>query len=464
MMARGSKARATGSARSLPRGPHLLSREQVAANQRMRIMKAMVDVVGERGYGATTVADLTGAAGVSRKAFYQHFTNKDECFLATYDAIVQDGFDRVASASRGPGKLRQQLGSGLDVLFELAIDHAPMQRLVLIEVAALGPAGIERRERLVGSYEALLRENLGVAPRPGPIRNPLLRAIVGGFLRLLYTHVQRRAQQRLPELIPDLVRWSFSYLPPPEAMNAIADPRPLRPRSDLVGGRAPGSLSPWSTSSRGRSGYRTPNVSRSFLVHSQRERVLDAIAQLSAEQGYGHIKVDDIVERAAVSLQAFYEHFADKEDAFLVAYEVGHGKSRAIVERAYDAAPDWPHGVAAGITALLEFLASEPAFAHMALLDALIATPRTAERSNRGVRDYVELLLTGFEQAPEAQRPPDLTIEAVAGGLFELCLTYALQHHVSELAELAPRAIYLALAPFIGTEKAWQVASEPSLE
>src|SRR6202011_2084423 len=123
--------------------------------------------------------------------------------------------------------------------------------------------------------------------------------------------------------------------------------------------------------------------------------------------------LEDLAQRASVSLQAFYEHFADKEGAFLVAYEAGHGKSLALVERAHDAAPDWPSAVRAGITALLEFLASEPAFAHMALVDALIATPRTAERANKGIVRYGQLLAPGFEETPTENGPPELTIEPV---------------------------------------------------
>jgi AcrR family transcriptional regulator len=195
-------------------------------------------------------------------------------------------------------------------------------------------------------------------------------------------------------------------------------------------------------------------------VHSQRERILDAVAQLSAESGYANMTVNAIADRAAVSLQAFYEHFADKEDAFLVAYEIGHSKSLALVERAHDAAPNWPSAVRAGITTLLGFLATEPTFSHMALVDALIATPRTADRANKGIVQYLELLAPGFDEAPDASKPPAVTLEAIAGGIFELCLTYTAQGHIGELTELAPWVIYFALAPFVGTETAGRVACE----
>ena len=446
----------------LPRGPHSLSREQVAANQRERVMGAMIELVGEQGFAATTVAQVIGRAGVSRKAFYEGFADKEECFLATYDMIVEEGFARVAGAASEAGGLQDELGFGLGALFQRANEQPGVERLVLVEIAALGPVGIARRETLIGSYEAMLRENLGASPRPGIIPNPLLRAVVGGYLKVLYSRVQGGAQRQLPALVPDLVRWSFSYYPLPSAMDAIRELRPLTGSASLAGGRAPGTLSPWSTSSRTRAASRrTPSVSRSFLVHSQRERILDAVVQLTAERGFANVKLEDIAERAAVSLQAFYEHFADKEDAFLVAYEVGHGKGRAIVERVHDAAPDWPHAVRAGVSALLEFLASEPAFAHAALVDALIATPRTAERSNKGIVRYAELLTPGFEEAPDGGKPPEVTIEAIAGGIFELCLAYTVQGHADRLTELAPWVTYLALAPFVGPERAGLVAAEP---
>jgi AcrR family transcriptional regulator len=460
MASAGKRAQDHAPESRLPRGTHSLSREEVAANQRARLMSAMTELVGEHGYGATTVAQVIAHAGVSRKAFYQHFANKQACFLATYDMIVAEGVERVAGAAREAGDLQEELGFGLDALFQRAIDSSSVQRLVLMEVAAVGPAGIGRREQLISSYEGMLRERLGAAPRPGVIPNPLLRAVVGGFLRVLYTRVQGGAQKQLPALIPDLVRWSFSYYPLPDALGEIGELRPIGSPTGVVGGRAPGSLSPWSTSSRRRAANRrTPSVSRSFLVHSQRERILDAVAQLSAEKGYANVTLEDIAERAAVSLQAFYEHFADKEDAFLVAYEVGHGKGLALVESVHDAAPDWPRAVRGGIVALLEFLASEPAFAQMALVDALIATPRTAERSNRGTVRYAELLAPGFDEALGGSEPPPMTSEAIAGGIFELCLAYTVQGHVAKLTELAPWMTYFALAPFVGPEEAGHVAA-----
>jgi AcrR family transcriptional regulator len=199
------------------------------------------------------------------------------------------------------------------------------------------------------------------------------------------------------------------------------------------------------------------NPSRSYVVHNQRERILDAVARLAASRGYAHVTVEDITEEAAISLNAFYEHFENKDDAFVVAYEVGHAKCLAYVEAAYAAHDEWHRSVHAGIAALLEFLAIEPAFARIALVDVLTATPRTAERSSLGVSAFAQLLVAGLGE--DDRKPSSVIVDAIAGGIFELCLDHAIRGRTAQLPELAPVATFLALAPFVGAEDAARVAA-----
>ncbi|HEV3320076.1 MAG TPA: TetR/AcrR family transcriptional regulator [Solirubrobacteraceae bacterium] len=432
----------------------------MTASQRERLISAMGELVGENGYASTTVAKVTARAGVSRKAFYQHFANKQGCFLAAYDTIAAEGRSEVSRAYEAAANPAKGAESAIANLFERAVENPGGVRVALVEAGAIGQAGIERRERLMSEYEGLLRDMLRLPAGPGTVPNPVLRGIVGGLNGVLNAHVRSGRVEQLRELIPDLVGWATSYNPPPPSMLRLltqsTNGHALPP--GLVGGRAPGTLAldAPATAGGGRRGLARGKhgVSRSLVVHSQRERILDAVANLAAKDGYASLTVEGIVERAAVSLQAFYEHFTGKEDAFLVAYELGHAKSLSIVERAYAAQPDWRLGVREGISALFDFLASEPAFAHLALVDALTATRRTAERAIDGAAAYAEMLIPGAEQATDLVLPPAVTIEAIAGGLFELCLTYVLQGHTERLSELLPRATYFALAPFIGPEQA----------
>jgi AcrR family transcriptional regulator len=203
------------------------------------------------------------------------------------------------------------------------------------------------------------------------------------------------------------------------------------------------------------------NVLRSFAMHSQRERIVDAVANLTAAGGYADLTVEKIASEAAMSLQTFYEHFKSKEEAFLFTYEVGHAHGLALVERAYATQSDWPNGVKATIGALLAYLGSEPAFAHLALLHMLIATPRTAERANAGITEYLSVLEPGFEETSEHRKPPAITIEAIGGGLFELMYQCVMRDRVHEMASMTKHATYVALAPFIGPKEAARVACEP---
>ena len=72
----------------LPRGRHAAPRAVVRETQRARMLDAMVHAVADKGYARVTVADVIEGAGVSRKTFYEQFTNKEDCFLAAYDAGV----------------------------------------------------------------------------------------------------------------------------------------------------------------------------------------------------------------------------------------------------------------------------------------------------------------------------------------------------------------------------------------
>ncbi len=281
--------------------------------------------------------------------------------------------------------------------------------------------------------------------------------IVGAILRVLYARARRGERVRRPrrgellELAPEVAVCASSYRSDSGSGPSRAK---VEQQSDRppVGGRAPGTLSLSSRAIERRGLPRGEgNVSRSFVVHNQRERILDALANLAAAKGYGTCTIPEIVQEAAVSVQAFYEHFSGKEDAFLVAYELGHRKALAIVERAYEAQDDWPAAIRAGIEALFAFLASEPAYAHLALIDALTASAKSAVVAHDGMKSYMGMLEPGLELNLNGDRPTSVAVEATAGALLELCFVYVASERARELPGLATFAEEIALRPFVGT-------------
>lgn len=424
--------------------------KQAGDDPRTRMIDAMLTSVGEQGYGGTVVADVVARAVASRKTFYEHFEDKESCFLAASDEVAVEWTERVGRAGDGADDPQGVVHAVTTEMFTLGSERPAALRAVAVELTAAGDGGMARRERLLDGLARPLREAFG-SESPGS--QLVARAIVGSVLRVLYARARRGEGVRRPRrsdlavLAPAVAAWAVEYMDMPDGLD-------LLPADDAAvgvpfGGRAPGTLS---LSSRGIERRGLPrgegNVSRSFVVHNQRERILDALANLSAAKGYGATTIPEIVHEAAVSVQAFYEHFSGKDDAFLVAYEVGHRKSLAIVERAYESQPAWTDAVRAGVRALLEFLASEPSYAHLALIDALTANAKAAAMAHDGMRAYSGML------APELDTPLDgslhkpVAVEATACALLELCFVHVAQQQARELPRLANVASELALRPF----------------
>jgi AcrR family transcriptional regulator len=450
-----SPGESTVSRRGLPRGPQALPRETVAAHQRERLFAAMVEAVNERGFVATTISDLVTRAGISRRSFYEHFANKDECLLATYDAIVDGLGQRLVRTYDPTQSWLKRLEGVIRALFEEISARPDAARLICVEIGASGPAGMQRWAAGSTEFERFISRGFERAPGPGSIPDPVARAIVGALRMIVYSRVRRERSGKalkadLMKLVPDLMNWIASYYPSPPSLPQR--PRPKRVRS-LTGGRAPGSLAPPSPVGNRGLPRGEHNLPRGFVWFNQHERIFDAIANLTATKGYPALGLEDIAAEAAVSLQTFYTHFENKEEAFLATYEVGHARAMAAVNRSLTSQKNLIDGVRAGVLALLEFLASEPAYAHLACVDILIAYPHVAGRVEEANLGYTDLLDLGLG-AEQPRGRGSLVREAVLGGVFELLHDYILRGRAERLPELTDHLSYIALTPFIGAEKA----------
>ncbi len=417
------------------------------------MVKAMLASIGEQGYATTVVSDVIARAVASRKTFYEHFEDKHACFFATSDEVAAEWVARVERAEDGPEDGREAIDALVNELFALALESPAALRVLAVELTAAGPAGIERRERTLYRLAQPLRQALGEDSQEVDL---LARSIVGAILRILYSRARRGPGVRRPRrnellaLAPAVGAWASCYLGERSATLL----RPSRGNAEAmlpVGGRAPGTLSLGSRAIERRGLPRGEgNVSRSFVVHNQRERILDALANLSAVKGFAATTIPEIVQEAAVSVQAFYEHFSGKEDVFLVTYELGHRKALAIAERAYESQEEWPEAVRAAIAVLLEFLASEPAYAHLAIIDALTASPKAAAVAHEATNAYAGMLQPGLQSSVGDAHPGAITVEATAGALLELCFVYVAGERTRELPTLIEFAGEIALRPFAG--------------
>ena len=144
--------------RPLPRGPHRLAREEVAASQRGRLLDAMAHAVATRVYGAATVADVIERAGVSRKTFYEHFRDKEDCFLAAYDLGAQVLLQALREAVEGVDGALERVRASVRAYLEILAAEPAFARTFVIEVGAAGPRALERRRQVLREFAALTRE------------------------------------------------------------------------------------------------------------------------------------------------------------------------------------------------------------------------------------------------------------------------------------------------------------------
>ncbi len=382
--------------RGLPRGPQALPREEVAAHQRERLFEALLLLVNERGFAGVTISKLVRSAGISRRSFYEHFENKEQCLLAAFDDSVELLTRRIAEGFDPGEGWNGQIEGIVRALFDATAERPQAARLVCVEVSAAGPLGVERWAQGAARLEGVLEAMFEQAPGPGTIPEPVAKAVVGALRKILYARVLsakpgRGLRTELNRALPGLVGWIAGYYPTPPGVPH----RPRRRRLSLPAhGRAPGSLVSLSGAGaralpRGLPGGEH-NLPRSFVEHNQRERIFDAIANLTAARGYPAVGLEDIAAEAAISLRTFYGHFESKEEAFIATYELGHARAVAVCVEAFAAQPSWPEGVHAGVRTLLEFLAAEPAYAHMACMDVATAFPELTERVQRANAAYAE--------------------------------------------------------------------------
>ncbi len=409
----------------LPPGPGT-PRDIVRANQRERLYGAMVAAVDRKGYEATTVADLVELSGVSRSDFYEHFANKEECYLATFDAVDALMTAQVREVWEGSDRWDERLRRSFERFIDLVVDQPAAARMCFVELYVVGPAAAALQEERLARYVRTVRQISSESPERADLPPAVIRGILGGLRRVIHARLRRGEEAELPALVPDLWQWALSYRTPPQ---------PLRPRR-------------MRTLPDGRSRY-VPN--------DQAERLFSALATTVAEKGYAKVTVAEVVSEASTSLSTFYANFDNKQEAFLAAFDSGAAQTYAAVAPTYHRAPDWPHAVHDGLRAHLGYLSVETGWAHLGVVATLAAGPEALDRLDGGMKLFEGFLEPGFEQAPDAK---PIYGEAIAGAVFALMYDQIQRRGAERLPELLSFVSFLALAPFIGVSEAQAVAND----
>lgn len=175
-------------------------------SQRMRLFEGLAAAVAERGYGTATIADIVRHAKVSKRTFYEHFDDKEACFLAMYVMATDTILTAVAAAfeAKSSASWQEQVDAAIDAYVTTLEANPALTWSCLVEIHAAGARALQRRREVHGAFAGMLRELVARTRKKHPELNPITAAmataLVGGINELLLVQVERGPQHRLSEL------------------------------------------------------------------------------------------------------------------------------------------------------------------------------------------------------------------------------------------------------------------------
>jgi AcrR family transcriptional regulator len=427
----------------LPHGPHRLARNEVIQHQRARIYGAMVEAVSLNGYERTSVKQVIGMAGVSRRSFYEQFANKEECFLATFDVIAGREIKHLRNAyMAADGGLEERLRAAFRRLAADASENPKASMLVLVEAQTAGAAGSLRLRRATAACEQMLARGFAESRGASPLPAPIVRGITGGLLGAMSTVLSRGDQaSEHVKLSEDMLRWTLLFQ---TASAAQMDER--------MAARIAQRMRGISLASAHRPGE------QETVGRDERERLLRNALRLAAAHDYRDLTAPQIADEARVSIDAFLEMFASKDECYLAAHDMIADEILTLTADPDLVSGDWPRAVRRVVARLMDYLGARPLYSRTIAQQAFFAGPRAVEQ-NLELADAVATLLT--EGAPSKPQSA-LAVEGIAGAFLHTIRCQVAGGRIQVLPALSDYLSYVVLAPYIGAESAIEIVTEDS--
>lgn len=183
------------------------------------------------------------------------------------------------------------------------------------------------------------------------------------------------------------------------------------------------------------------------VLADQRRRLIAALPGVVAEHGYEAMSVADIVKRAAVSRNAFYKNFADKQECFAAAHEAGHERLFEIMTKACEAEGSVKQRIERSLGSALDALGSDPALARLLFVEApSSAGEAVALRYHEWLQHYGTLLRSvSLHDSPHSIPAAEID-QVIVGGIASHIASEVLRGEAPKLPDLTPRLVEYVLA------------------
>lgn len=194
----------------LPAGTHGFTPEQVAHNQRERILAAVVELVSDRGYPSVTVADITRLAHVSKRTFYEMFKDKEECFLAAFDVVVEHLHRLISEAVETVEDWPRRVSVALGEVLRFFVAEPRLAKFCMADALTAGPRAAERYQEAVVGFSSLLRPGRRQRRGKGELPDSTEATIVGSIASLITREIIAGNAAELQSLHEDFVTFALT--------------------------------------------------------------------------------------------------------------------------------------------------------------------------------------------------------------------------------------------------------------
>jgi AcrR family transcriptional regulator len=213
--------------RPLP-GQEPLSRKFIAEHQRLRIISALVQETSEKGFRATTVADIVKRAGIARKTFYENFSSKEDCFLAAQEHAMLTALSRVVEVAGTHQSWPRRVRAGLAAFLEYVAEEPALAKTCMVEALAVSPTSMGYYEESQQAFVSLFKLGRDVSLSGKELPDTLEEAIVGGVFWIVYQRLVTAEAETITELLPELVEFVLTpYLGPEAARDQVSEIKKL---------------------------------------------------------------------------------------------------------------------------------------------------------------------------------------------------------------------------------------------
>ena len=403
------------------------SASKVAAHQLDRLHGSTLELVAERGYGAVTVRDLAGRAGVSTRSFYQHYSGKEECFLAVHDLIARRILRSLTASNQRAVTARQKMPLAITTMIREWERDPRAAHLMLVDVYDAGPAAIDRAHRTSRSIESRMTDDGGVA---GIVARGMLAGVTGIAQRELLNqqvlHMQTESD--------DLVRWALAYL-----SGSMADLEELHRVSVRE-------LQPHS-----RDELRTYVEVTTPRADSDRDLLVSAVEKLIAAGDCEKITDKMVLAAAGVPRRTFEAHFSCLEDCLALILSQHTERALALARQAAREGSSAAGGVYRGVGALCYEMAQDSSLTEICFGD--VSGFRAAAlrlRYHQEVKAQISRFVV--ESIGPTAAADRLILEASVGAFWGAIQNEVVRKNANCLPRMTVPLAYLVLAPTIGPE------------